>query len=598
MMRRYPRRPPGRGHPPGRRSFRHAAEADAEHRRLIQVRAALLLLGLALATLGMGARLVSLHVVQAGALEQIAERQQLGTLILDPRRGRLLDRSGRPLAVNVDVESIFAIPSKIANPAVFAHAVAPILGIQESDLIGRLRPDRHFLWLSRKVSPGVAAALRAKSLGEQIGFVAEARREYPNGTLAAHLLGFAGIDNQGLAGAELGFDRFLRGQSGLARVERDAMGRPRFETRTVVREPTDGADILLTIDQVIQHIAERELDRALAETRAAWGTILIMDSQTGEMLAIAAAPRFNPNEFAQVRPAEWNNPALSTAYEPGSTFKIVLAATALETGAIDEREVFVNDGFLKVPGGYVIKEAHGRRYPRQTLGDIIRNSSNIGAAMVATRLGAERYYETIRQFGFGSPTGIDLPGEAAGLVPPPDRWQGAVLQTIGFGQGISVTPLQLLVAGAALANDGVLVRPHVLRAVRDTEGRALAVTSPSAGRRAVSSSVAQRVVAMLEEVVQRGTGTQARIDGYRVAGKTGTAQKPAPSGGYLSDVYVASFLGVLPVDRPQLAVLVVLDSPKGDYFGGVVAAPVFRAVASQVLWHLRIAPSDAAAGSR
>ncbi len=598
MMPRYPRRPPGRGHPPGRRSFRHAAEADAEHHRLIRVRAALLLLGLALATLGLGARLVSLHVVQAGALEQIAERQQLGTLILDPRRGRLLDRSGRPLAVNVDVESVFAIPSKIANTAVFAHAVAPILGIQESDLTGRLRPDRHFLWLSRKVSPGVAAALRAKSLGEQIGFVAEARREYPNETLAAHLLGFAGIDNQGLAGAELGFDRFLRGQSGLARVERDAMGRPRFETRTVVREPTDGADILLTIDQVIQHIAERELDRALAETRAAWGTILIMDSQTGEMLAIATAPRFNPNEFAQVRPAEWNNPALSTVYEPGSTFKIVLAATALETGAIDEREVFVNDGFLKVPGGYVIKEAHGRRYPRQTLGDIIRNSSNIGAAMVATRLGAERYYEAIRQFGFGSPTGIDLPGEAAGLVPPPDRWRGAVLQTIGFGQGISVTPLQLLVAGAALANDGVLVRPHVLRAVRDTEGRALAVTSPSAGRRAVSSSVAQRVVAMLEEVVQRGTGTQARIDGYRVAGKTGTAQKPAPSGGYLSDVYVASFLGVLPVDRPQLAVLVVLDSPKGDYFGGVVAAPVFRAVASQVLWHLRIAPSDAAAGSR
>lgn len=598
MMPRYPRRPPGRDLPPGRRSFRHAAEADAEHHRLIRMRAALLLLGLALATLGLGARLVSLHVVQAGALEQIAERQQLGTLILDPRRGRLLDRSGRPLAVNVDAESVFAVPSKIASPAVFARTVAPILGIQESDLTGRLRPDRHFLWLSRKVSPGVAAALRAKSLGEQIGFVAEARREYPNGTLAANLLGFAGIDNQGLAGAELGFDRFLRGQSGLARVERDAMGRPRFETRTVVREPTDGADILLTIDQVIQHIAERELDRALAETRAAWGTILIMDSQTGEMLAIATAPRFNPNEFAQVRPAEWNNPALSTVYEPGSTFKIVLAAAALETGAVDEREIFVNDGFLKVPGGYVIKEARGRRYPRQTLGDIIRNSSNVGAAMVATRVGAERYYEAIRQFGFGSPTGIDLPGEAAGLVPPPDRWQGAALQTIGFGQGISVTPLQLLVAGAALANGGVLARPHVLRAVRDAEGRALVVTSPSPGQRAVSSPVARRVVAMLEEVVQRGTGTQARIDGYRVAGKTGTAQKPAPTGGYLSDAYVASFLGLLPVDRPQLAVLVVLDSPKGDYFGGVVAAPVFRAVASQVLWQLRIAPSDVATGSR
>ncbi len=598
MMPRYPRRPPGRSHPPGRRSFRHAAEAEAEHHRLIRMRAALFLIALALAALGLGARLVSLHIVQASALEQIAERQQLGTLILEPRRGRLLDRSGRPLAVNVDAESVFAVPSKIADRAVFAHAVASILGIQEADLLGRLRPDRHFLWLARKVSPGVAAALRARALGEQIGFVAEARRRYPNGTLAAHLLGFAGTDNQGLAGAELGFDRYLRGQSGLARIERDAMGRPRFETRTVVREPTDGADILLTIDQVIQHVAERELDRALAETRATWGTILIMDSQTGEMIAVASAPRFDPNTFAHVRPAEWNNPALSTVYEPGSTFKIVLAAAALETDAVDEREIFVNDGFLKVPGGYVIREARGRRYPRQTLGDIIRNSSNIGAAMVATRVGAGRYYEAIRRFGFGSPTGIDLPGEAAGLVPPPDRWQGAVLQTIGFGQGISVTPLQLLVAGAALANDGVLVRPHLLRAVRDAEGRALEVTSPSPGRRAVSSPVAGRVLAMLEESVQRGTGAQARIDGYRVAGKTGTAQKPAPSGGYLPDAYVASFLGLLPVDRPQLAILVVLDSPKGDYFGGVVAAPVFRAVASQVVWHLRIAPSDAAGGSR
>ncbi len=598
MTPRHPRRPPGRGHPPGRRSFRHAAEAEAEHHRLIRLRATLLLIGLALAMLGLGARLVSLHIVQAGALEQIAERQQLGTLILDPRRGRLLDRSGRPLAVNVDAESVFAVPSKIGNPAAFARAVAPILGIREADLAGRLRPDRHFVWLARKVQPAVAAALRARSLGEQIGFVAEARREYPNGTLAAHLLGFAGIDNQGLAGAELGFDRYLRGQPGLARIERDAMGRPRFETRTVVREPTDGADIVLTIDQVIQHVAERELDRALAETRAIWGTILVMDPQTGEMLAMAAAPRFDPNTFGRVRPAGWNNPAISTVYEPGSTFKIVLAAAALETGAVDEREIFVNDGYLKVPGRYVIKEAHGRRYPRQTLGDIIRNSSNIGAAMVATRVGAERYYEAIRAFGFGSLTGIDLPGEAAGLVAPSDRWQGAALQTIGFGQGISVTPLQLLVAGAALANDGVLVRPHVLRAVRDAEGRALAVTSPSPGRRAASSAVAQRVVAMLEEAVQRGTGTQARIEGYRVAGKTGTAQKPAPSGGYLSDAYVASFLGILPVDHPQLAVLVVLDSPKGDYFGGVVAAPVFRAVASQLLWHLRIAPSEAAAGAR
>jgi cell division protein FtsI/penicillin-binding protein 2 len=368
------------------------------------------------------------------------------------------------------------------------------------------------------------------------------------------------------------------------------MGRPRFETRTVVRQPTDGADVVLTLDQVIQHIAERELDRGLEETQARWGAVLIMEPQTGEMLAMATAPRFDPNAFGRAQADEWNNPVLTRIYEPGSTFKIVLAAAALEAGVVTEREIFTNQGSFKV-AGYTIHEAHGRVYPRQTLRDIIRNSSNVGAAMVATRVGADRYHATIRRFGFGSPTGIELPGEAEGLVPPPDQWGGAKLQTVGFGQGISATPLQMLVAGAALANHGLVMRPHVLRTVRDVEGRAIEVTVPEPGRPAVASDVARRVMAMMVETVARGTGTQAVLDGYRVAGKTGTAQKPAPTGGYLDDRYVASFLGIVPADHPRLAVLVLLDEPKGAYFGGVVAAPVFRAIASQALWHLRVTPT-------
>jgi len=561
------------------------------------MRAALLFIALALAGAGLSARLFSLHVLQARVLERIAERQQLGTIILEPRRGRLLDRWGRPLAVNVEATSVYAVPSKISNPRAFARTVAPLLGMQPQAVVRRLDPDRHFVWLARKIPAEVAGALRSKALGGGIGFILEARRRYPNATLAAHVLGFSGIDNQGLAGAELAFDRHLVGRSGLARIERDAMGRPRLETRAVVREPTDGADVMLTIDQVIQHIAERELDRALADTRAAWGTVLIMDPETGEMLAMATAPRFDPNAFERAQPAEWNNPALSRIYEPGSTFKIILAAAALESGAVDEKEIFVNSGTLRV-GGYIIREAHGRRFPRPTLGDIVRHSSNVGAALVATRLGPNRYYDVIRKLGFGAPTGIDLPGEAKGLVPPPRHWQGAVLQTIGYGQGISVTPLQILAAGAALANDGVLVRPHILRAVRDAEGRAVEVTAPAAGRRAVSPIVARKVLAMLGHAVERGTGTQARLDGYQVAGKTGTAQKPAPGGGYLSDAYVASFLGIVPADRPRLAILVLLDEPKGEYYGGAVAAPVFRAVATQALWHLRVVPSVAPAIAR
>lgn len=598
MTRRRSRRPPGRTPPPGRRAFPRAAEAEAEHQRVIRQRATALFILLALALAGLGARLVSLHVVQAGALERMAARQQTGEFLIEPRRGRLLDRWGRPLAVNVDAESIYAVPSRIADRRAFARAVAPAMGLRADDVLSRLVPDRHFVWLARKVEPQTAAAVRRLGLGEGIGFLTEPRRQYPNGTLAAHVLGFAGIDNQGLAGAELAFDHYLRGRAGLARVERDAMGRPRLETRTIVRPPVDGADVVLTIDQVLQHIAERELDATLATTRAAWGAIAMLDPENGEVLALAVAPRFDPNAYERVPPERWNNPVLAHTYEPGSTFKVVLAAAALDAGAVDAREVFRTGGSLRVAGGYVIREARGRRFERQTLADVIRNSSNVGAAMIATRLGVRRYHDAIRRFGFGAPTGIDLPGEASGLVPPPEQWRGAVLQTAGFGQGVSATPLQVLVAGATLARDGLLVRPRVLRAVRDPDGRAIEVPAPAAGPQVVAPQTARRVLAMMVEAVAHGGGTQAAIDGYPVAGKTGTAQKPSPAGGYLPDSYVASFLGIVPADRPRLAVLVLLDDPRGEYFGSVVAAPLFRAVASQALWHLRVAPSQAPTAAR
>jgi len=598
MTRHVRRRPPGRGSPPGRRSFPRAAEIETTMVRLVRLRTVMLFVALAAAMAGLGARLVSLQVVQADGLRALADRQQLGTVPLEPRRGRLLDRSGQPLAVNVEAQSVYAVPSKISDPARFARLVAPIVKLPPGDVRARLRPDRHFEWLARKVSSDIVERLRALGLGEQLGFIQEARRVYPNGGLAAHVIGFAGIDNQGLTGAELGFDGSLRGSAGLARIERDALGRPRFDTRAIVREPVQGADVVLTIDQVIQYIAERELDRALAETSAAWGTILVMDPRSGEMLAIATAPRFDPNAYRDAKAQQLNNPVLSTIQEPGSTFKIILASAALQSGAVRPRDVFIGTGQLKVPGGYIIKEAQGRNYPRQTLGEIIRRSSNVGAAMVAGRVGTPRFHETIRRFGFGEPTGIDLPGEAPGLVPALEEWRGSRLYTAAFGQGISVTPLQILRAAAAIANDGVLTRPHVMRAVRDSEGRALVVTAPEAVRQVIAPEVARAVLAMMEDAVERGTGTQARIDGYRVAGKTGTAQKPSPYGGYLSNSYVVSFVGIVPSDRPQLAILVLLDGPRGVHYGGTTAAPIFKAVATQVLWHLRVPPAAAYSLSR
>jgi cell division protein FtsI (penicillin-binding protein 3) len=541
---------------------------------------------------GLVARLVSLHVVQARTLDRIAQRQQIGTMVIEPRRGRLLDRRGRPLAVNIDATSIYADPSRIQRPAVFARAIAPVLGMRPVDVLERLRGGQRFVWLARKIPREAADRIRAQRHGDAVGFLVEPRRQYPNGSLGAHVVGFAGIDNQGLAGAELEFDRHLAGRAGLAHVERDAMGRPRIETRRVTRDPTDGADVVLTIDQILQHIAERELDAAIASTRSVWGTILAMDPATGEMLAMATAPRFDPNTYAKAKASQWNNPALARTYEPGSTFKIFLAAAALDSRTVGEREVFANNGALRVPGGYVIREAHGRTYARPTLRDIVKVSSNVGAAMVATRIGATRLHDTVRRFGFGSPTGVDLPGEGGGLVPAVGDWRAPALQTIGFGQGISATPMQILVAGAALANDGMVVRPRMLRAVRDPDGRGLEVTTATPERQAVSAAAARRVIDMMVEGVEDGTGTQARIEGYTVAGKTGTAQKPSPTGGYMPNAYVASFLGIVPVEHPRLVVLVILDSPRGEYYGGTVAAPVFRAFATQALWHLRVTPTE------
>ncbi|MDR7534358.1 MAG: penicillin-binding transpeptidase domain-containing protein, partial [Armatimonadota bacterium] len=412
------RRPPGSGERSGGQSFR-AARAEHAHHRLIRARAIVVGAAVAAAMVALALRLVTLHVLEAQQLAELAERQQQGTVVLVPLRGRLLDRAGRPLAVNVEAPSVYAVPSRIADPWAFARTVAPMLGQPPADLMSRLDRRRHFVWLARKVSPAVAKRLEGLDLAPPVGLLTEHRRVYPNGPLAAHVVGFAGIDNQGLAGAELAFDQDLRGVEGRATVERDAMGRPLIETQRLVRPPQDGADVVLTIDQVVQHIAERELALALAQSRARSGAILVMEPATGELLAVAAAPGFDPNQFASVPPARWSNPAVSSVLEPGSTFKIVLAAAALEHHAVDLQEVFTSDGTYRV-AGHVIREAHGRVYRRQTLADIIANSSNVGAAMVATRLGKERFYAAIRQFGFGAVTGVDLPGEVQGIVPPPD----------------------------------------------------------------------------------------------------------------------------------------------------------------------------------
>jgi len=564
---------------------------DTEHRLLIRRRVTALTVAMSVVLGLLLLRLVEVQLVEGGRLQRMAQRQQVATIPLQPHRGRLLDRRGRPLAINIEVPSIYAVPSAIPDRRAFAERTAPILGLSQDDVLRRLPSGRHFAWLARKVPSQVAERIQRLNLGDQIGIRMEDRRTYPNGMLAAHLLGFTGIDSQGLAGIELAYDTTLRGKAGKALAEQDGVGRVLVETQRVVELPQDGADLLLTIDQVIQHITERELDAALARTHARSGSVIIMDPRSGEILALAARPAFDPNTGPDARPELWLNRTVGGVYEPGSTFKVITAAAALDSGVVSPDEKFLCNGSLRVPGGHVIHEAINRKLGWLNLAGIIRQSCNVGAAQVATRLGKPLFYEYIRAFGFGALSGVDLPGELPGLVPPPSAWLGPGLQTIAFGQGISVTPLQLLTAATALTNDGMLVGPHLVRSRRDREGRTTAVVGAASTHRAVRPETARAVLEMMIGTVENGTGRLAAIEGYDVAGKTGTAQKPGAAGGYDPGRYIGSFLGIVPARDPALAALVILDEPLGVYYGGEVAAPVFREIAAQVLWYLRVPPS-------
>lgn len=550
------------------------------------------MLALTLASLGtLMLRLIDMQIRQGPRLRTLAAQQAIRIIDLPSQRGVIYDRRGRPLAVNVPARSIFADPSLIMNAAATAERLAPLVGVSAEDLRKRLISPRRFVWIARRADDEVAARVRALRL-PGIGIVREDRRVYPSGPLAGAVLGFTGTDNQGLAGMELTYESVLAGRAGQMRLVIDALGRELTGTERVITPVRDGRSVLLTIDAVIQHIVERELTAAVRESAARRGIALVMDPRSGEMLAVATAPAFDPSRPDLHRPDRWRNPAISDLYEPGSTFKVILAAAALESGAIGAEERFAVPEALTV-SGHTIREAepHPDRPKVQTLSDMLTYSSNVGAAIVGARLGKTRMVLALDRFGFGRPTGIDLPGEAAGLVRPTREWYGPSLQTIGFGQGISVTPLQLLVAASALANNGVALRPRVARVIRSSEGGVEPVP-PDPGRQVVSQKTAQAVMAMLRRAVAAGTGRKAAVEGYEVAGKTGTAEKPGP-GGYARGKYVASFVGFAPVGAPRIAVLILLDEPQGRFYGGEVAAPVFARMASQILYRLGVPPKTA-----
>lgn len=563
---------------------------DRKHK----TRVALLSLGVLLAAGTIVARLYQLQIARSAELRERALRQHQTSVEIDGGRGAVLDREGRELAVSVETMSLYAHPQRFPDENAkrdLARDLAPVLGVSAASLRERLGSDRPFVWLRRRLDPETAAAVRELPLPEDVraalGFEAEPRRLYPRGQLAVHVVGYANIDQKGVEGLEQRFDDVLRGGPSTYLAVRDGHGGMVLQLiRPSDKQPED---LVLTLDLVLQHLVERELTRAMRETGARAASAVMIEPATGQVLALANRPAADPNRFGKASPAARRNRAVVDLYEPGSTFKIVAAAAALDRGTVDPGRRFDCEQGSTLVAGHRIRDTG--RYGVLTLREILERSSNVGILKVCRTLPAAQYHDYITRFGFGGRLGIELPGESAGLLRPVSRWTPLSQSSISFGQEIGVTVLQMGAAFATLANDGVLVPPRLVLGRRDAAGRFHRYAPPEP-RRVVSARTARTLTGILEGVVANGTGSAGQVAGYRAAGKTGTAQKALPSGGYSPDDYVASFGGFAPVRAPRFALIVVLDSPRGDrHQGGHVAAPVFGRIATEALAHLR-APRD------
>lgn len=568
-----------------------ASTFDPKRRRWMRVRvlflAALLLGGAGLVT----RRAWELTMEHGPALRAMAEDQQLREIRLAPKRGTIYDRHGAELAVSVDVESVFANPrlmrTENVDVARAAARLATVLGVDRDRIHARLTSDRYFVWIERQVTPAEADAVRALGI-EGVQLTEEARRFYPNRELASHILGFANIDGIGIEGLELSMEERLRGSVEPVEAIRDRRGRVVFSDQLLDDRAAQGDDIYLTIDKTIQHVAERELALAVRTSEAQAGSVVVMDPESGEILAMANYPTFNPNEPGHAPPAHRRNRSLTDRFEPGSTIKPFTVGAALAAGVITPEEMIdCGHGRLEI-GDDVIRDTHV--FDLLTPAEVLAHSSNIGAARIGDRLGRRGLYRSLRRFGFGEPTELPLPGETGGILRHHTRWYDLDLASISFGQGMSVTTVQLATAMSAVANGGRLLTPRIVRRIVDGRGRTTEENLPRVRRQVIPTRTARLVADMLTAVTgDGGTGTEAAIDGYLVAGKTGTAQKADyVHGGYAEGLYIASFVGFVPAQDPRLVIAVVIDEPIVDHYGGSVAGPVFRRIGEAALRHLGV----------
>lgn len=540
------------------------------------------------------ARLYALQVRDHDLYADRAERQQSRIVELAAARGTIYDARGRELAVSVEVESAAADPGQVTDPSATADALAETLGLDRAEhrkLSEDLQSNRGFVWVSRKLDPPVAEKVRALEL-DGVFLVTETRRYYPLRSLAAQILGYVGVDNEGLAGLEYLYEELVAGEPGRRTVVRDARAGIVLRPSLGGDAAKPGRDLHLTLDATIQNIAERALEEAVEKYHAARGMAVMMDPETGAILAMASAPNFDPNRYGEFPAETWRNLPVSDAYEPGSTFKMITLAAALEAHAVDpEKEYECEMGGITLHG-VRIRDHHP--FGRLSVRQILAKSSNVGAIKIGRDAGRQQFYDTILAFGFGKPTGIDLPNENAGLLRAVERWQALSPAYISFGQGISTTALQMTAAFAAIANGGWLVKPHVVAATGTPDAldpAALARIEVDRRRVPIAPSTLATVRDILETVVADGTAKAAAVPGYRAAGKTGTAQK-AVHGRYAANQHVASFVGFAPLDEPRLVAMVVIDEPRPLYHGGEVAAPVWSEIVRRTLLHLG-APPDA-----
>ena len=528
-------------------------------------------------------RLFYIQFFHSQYLSSIAKKQQSLYIELEPQRGVIYDAGMRPLAINIAAESLYAVPREIKDKEKTIQLLVPILGIDYNYLKDRVYRNKSFIWLVRKITPSQAEKIKALKV-KGLGFIKENRRAYPNGYLASHVIGFADIDNRGLAGLEVFYDGYLKGVSGWAFFLRDAR-QNKLNISEHMFPPKDGFDVVLNIDEVIQYIAERELDKAFKDYNAKGASIIVLDPYTGKVLAMANRPSFDLNYASLASVNSRRDRAICDLFEPGSVFKIVTASAAIQEKTAEESDkFFCENGSYKV-ANHILHDhtSHGWL----TFKEVFEQSSNIGTTKIAQMLGAHMVYRYAKLFGFGQNTGLDLPGETRGMLKDFRVWSKTSIGAIPIGQEVGVNTMQLAVATAVIANGGYLMKPYVVQKIQDKQQKIIKEFKPVTVHKVISTETAERVKIILRGVIESGTGKLAKLDNFTAAGKTGTAQKIEPDGRYSHRKFVASFVGFAPAEDPAVVIAVIIDEPYPYYFGGVVAAPVFKRVAGEVLKYLK-----------